>query len=347
MARKPVTDGGKREKIVVAAMKFFLEKGYDGTSIRAIMKKAGGEVGLFYYYFNNKDDVFDKALDLFFASYQNSFAEITDSAYRDPFRALTRFFEYMKAETVRFRDKYAANIHRTVRWAIRERTLTIVTPYIRQIIGVLAELGATPPLNLDVAAVMLAHGVGSMILHEDSEWVEQITAEVQKAVHLIMGLEPEYAELMFPVSPMQKDISSLVKLAEGMKQYFPGFEQSEFETQLKAKAENHEVLAIRNRENAVGCIAFSHEKNEIDFLAVDPEYRRSGIASRLLITAMSEFSAGTEVSVVTYREGDSLGTEARRFYQKSGFHDGELLTAFGYPCQRLIGKVPSSVLKVN
>lgn len=152
---------------------------------------------------------------------------------------------------------------------------------------------------------------------------------------------------MFPVSPMQKDISSRVKLAEGMKQYFPGFEQSEFETQLKAKAENHEVLAIRHRENAVGCIAFSHEKNEIDFLAVDPEYRRSGIASRLLITAMSEFSAGTEVSVVTYREGDSLGTEARRFYQKSGFHDGELLTAFGYPCQRLIGKVPSSVLKVN
>ena len=136
MARKPVTDGGKREKIVVAAMKFFLEKGYDGTSIRAIMKKAGGEVGLFYYYFNNKDDVFDKALDLFFASYQNSFAEITDSAYRDPFRALTRFFEYMKAETVRFRDKYAANIHRTVRWAIRERTLTIVTPYILSLIHI-------------------------------------------------------------------------------------------------------------------------------------------------------------------------------------------------------------------
>lgn len=54
MARKPVTDGGKREKIVVAAMKCFLEKGYDGTSIRAIMKKAGGEVGLFY-----KNAVFD------------------------------------------------------------------------------------------------------------------------------------------------------------------------------------------------------------------------------------------------------------------------------------------------
>ena len=347
MARKPVTDGGKREEIIAAAMESFLRKGYDGTSIRAIMKKAGGEVGLFYYYFSNKDDVFDKALDLFFAGYQENFAEIAESVYRDPFRALNRFFEYMKAETIRFRDRYAANIHRTVRWAIRERTLVIVTPYIRQMIGVLSELGAKLPLNLDVAAVMLAHGVGSMILHEDSDWVELITVEVQKAVHLIMGLELEQAELMFPVYPKQEDIPALIKLAEEMKQYFPGFVKSEFETQLKMKAENREVLVIRQQENVVGCIAFSHERKEIDFLAVAPEYRRIGIATRLLITAMSEFSVGTEISVVTYREGDSLGAEAHRFYQKFGFHNGELLTAFGYPCRRLIGKVPSSVLQAN
>ena len=29
------------------------------------MKKAGGEVGLFYYYFSGKDNVFDKALELY------------------------------------------------------------------------------------------------------------------------------------------------------------------------------------------------------------------------------------------------------------------------------------------
>lgn len=68
MARKKVTDGGKREQIVAAAMDCFLEKGYDGTSVRSIMKKAGGEIGLFYYYFQNKDDAFDKVLDLFLAT---------------------------------------------------------------------------------------------------------------------------------------------------------------------------------------------------------------------------------------------------------------------------------------
>ena len=29
------------------------------------MKKAGGEVGLFYYYFSGKDNVFDNALEMF------------------------------------------------------------------------------------------------------------------------------------------------------------------------------------------------------------------------------------------------------------------------------------------
>ena len=59
MSRKPVGDGGKRDEIVGAALQLFLENGYDGTSVRSIMNQAGGEVGLFYYYFKNKDKVFD------------------------------------------------------------------------------------------------------------------------------------------------------------------------------------------------------------------------------------------------------------------------------------------------
>ena len=73
MARKVAAGGGKRDEIVAAALECFLKKGYEGTSVRSIMKQAGGEIGLFYYYFKSKDDVFDKVLDLFFARYQKDF----------------------------------------------------------------------------------------------------------------------------------------------------------------------------------------------------------------------------------------------------------------------------------
>ena len=61
MARK--TDGGKREEIVTAAARLFMTGGFDGTSVREIMNEAGGEAGLFYYYFRNKDEGFDSVLD--------------------------------------------------------------------------------------------------------------------------------------------------------------------------------------------------------------------------------------------------------------------------------------------
>lgn len=347
MARKAVTDGGKRDEIIAAAMECFFEKGYDGTSIRTIMKRAGGEIGLFYYYFDSKDEVFDKVLDLFFAKCKKGFAAIADSVYRDPFRTMTRFFEYMQVETFQFREKYKGKIHRTVLWAIREHMLTIIVPYIRQIIKAITDMHAKLPLDLDVTAVLLAHGVGSLMMHEDSEWMLQNVPDTQKAVYLMMGLDLEWADLMFPQIPEGEDVWFIVKLAEEMKEQFPGFVRTEFEEQLLLRMKQQEAFVIRHLGETVGCILFSRERNEIDFLAVSPNYQGRGVATRLLITAMSEFPIGTELSVVTYREGDPLGCNARRFYQKFGFQEGELLTVFNYPCQQLIGHVPENVIRGN
>lgn len=97
----------------------------------------------------------------------------------------------MKAETIRFREQHAANIHQTVRWDIGKRTLAIITPYIRRVLAVPEALDARLPLDLGVTAVMLTHGVGSMILHEHSDWMEHNTPEAQKAVHLLMGNDPD------------------------------------------------------------------------------------------------------------------------------------------------------------
>ena len=37
MSRKAVTDGGKRDEIINAALNLFFEQGYEGTSVRSIM----------------------------------------------------------------------------------------------------------------------------------------------------------------------------------------------------------------------------------------------------------------------------------------------------------------------
>lgn len=143
-----------------------------------------------------------------------------------------------------------------------------------------------------------------------------------------------------PVPAEPWDVPAAADLAQRLRDHFPGFVREEFTEQVTARLPSGEALVIRRGTTLAGCIIFSRERREIDFLAVDPACRRAGAAIRLLAAVMDRFPAGTELSVVTYRAGDPLGIAARRLYGKFGFRPGKLVTAFDYPCQVLTGPVP-------
>ena len=54
-------------------MELFFENGYESTTVRMIMDRVGGEIGMFYHYFKSKDMLFDQVVDRFFQGYQKSF----------------------------------------------------------------------------------------------------------------------------------------------------------------------------------------------------------------------------------------------------------------------------------
>lgn len=90
---------------------------------------------------------------------------------------------------------------------------------------------------------------------------------------------------------------------------------------------------------------YSKERREIDFLAVSPEYRRRGLAEKLVETAAAQFPVGTELSVITCREGDPMGEAVHGFYAVLGFIHGEELTVLNYSCQRFSLTVPDGPTK--
>lgn len=190
-------EGGTKNRILEVGNRLFFEKGFDGTGIREIMKEVGADVGAFYYYYKSKDELFEDVLTNFFAPYREGFERITREAETRPYRALFRFFEYVKQCTREFRAKYEGHIHRTVRWAIREQTLTVIEPYIERIINTLIGYGASPTMSVHTMAIFLSHGVGSVILHEDADWVEETTDELRKTVNMVMGLNAEMSKKMF------------------------------------------------------------------------------------------------------------------------------------------------------
>ena len=146
MGRKPTVG---KEKIQEAALRVFLKKGYDDTSMRDIAKEADCSVGLAYNYFETKDAVFSGAIDVFFKSYHVKFEQIVQQAYRNPFQCLNTFFVEVYNMTTDFRKEFVGKIHWTIRYAIRERFLSIIETYLKRIILNVCEWGAKPVLNLD------------------------------------------------------------------------------------------------------------------------------------------------------------------------------------------------------
>lgn len=118
-------------------------------------------------------------------------------AKEKPYRALLRFFSYIKREVRAFRAKYEGNMHRTVRWAIREQTLTVIEPYIEDIIRTLMTCGAKPDDGPAHHGHFPRARPGERILHEDADWVDEATDDMRRTVNLIMGLSEEESRKMF------------------------------------------------------------------------------------------------------------------------------------------------------
>ena len=132
----------------------------------------------------------------FFAPYRQDFEHIAKEAHLAPYQAMLRFFQYIYEKVLEFRERYEGRMHCTVRWAIREQTLTVIEPYLEEILNVMVQYGAKPCMEIRTMAVFLAHGVGSCLLHEDTQWVASTANELRRTVNYVLGITDEISQKM-------------------------------------------------------------------------------------------------------------------------------------------------------
>jgi len=136
------------------------------------------------------------------------------------------------------------------------------------------------------------------------------------------------------------DIDAWMKVVERVAPQFPGLETKESREEHKATVlrfmEKQQAIFVKKNGEIVGGMLFSRGHNMICCLAVLPEYRRCGIASALLETALAELDKSREITVSTFREGDEKGLAPRALYKKFGFEEDELTIEFDYPNQKFI-----------
>lgn len=189
MKKNPERTEARKMEIVKAALELFFEKGYEGTSVRMIQERIGKQVGGFYYYFDSKDDVFDAALDFFFASYEKEMDEIIENGKDNPSDTLTKYFEYIHEATQEFRRNYVGKLQLGVLGAIREHTFEVMHKYVLQILEIYQEKGmlTNASASMEVAANFLTYGVGGSILYQSKEQYLQQEEEIKEVVKMLLN----------------------------------------------------------------------------------------------------------------------------------------------------------------
>jgi AcrR family transcriptional regulator len=69
----------KKRHILDSAAKVFAEKGYFNTKVRDILDKAGISTGSFYFYFNNKEELFEMLYDEMIKTYLSVLQDAVDT----------------------------------------------------------------------------------------------------------------------------------------------------------------------------------------------------------------------------------------------------------------------------
>jgi AcrR family transcriptional regulator len=148
---------GARERILAAALEVFAERGFDGARTRDIAQRAGANLGLIKYYFNDKERLWKAAVTRAFAELQAGFAESPPSqadalAWLE--RNLRQFVRFLARhpEFMRLMNDEAKRDSRRMRW-LADR---FVRP-ISQAIGALLERAQAEGLVAPISPVSLRY----------------------------------------------------------------------------------------------------------------------------------------------------------------------------------------------
>lgn len=176
MPKKAVLEGGKRDEIIYAAMQLFFENGYEATSVRMILDKVNGEIGMFYHYFKSKDELFQKVVERFFEDYRKHFIRLTeDCDSKEQF--VERLLGHYQEGMVKFKS-LAGNMHWTIQYAMSARTIEELKT---ALMGLIEKWSCRSTEPLDMVVGQVVYGI-SATLHTES--FEAMSADEKQQVLL-------------------------------------------------------------------------------------------------------------------------------------------------------------------
>lgn len=124
----------RKQELTEIALRQFLEKGYEKTSIRSILKEANGEIGMFYHYFQSKKQVYEAALEKYNEDYISKIKEVVTTPVLSFEEKLRHIFSDLPGSICEYGLMYTKKANPDLLTILHARTLMKLVPLFEELL---------------------------------------------------------------------------------------------------------------------------------------------------------------------------------------------------------------------
>ncbi len=184
-----------RDRIVKAAYGCFMEKGYEQTSVRMILEKAGVTTGSFYHFFPSKEELFEAVVDMFLTEYVLAFESICQN-HELPVAQRCRllFGELAKRMREYYGQLGGEHLHWSITYSLHEKTMASLLPSVEALVADALSTGAVKSrieLDTGTLSMLLLRGVEAILhskrdFHGEAERTAYCLSKCREYVKLLL-----------------------------------------------------------------------------------------------------------------------------------------------------------------
>lgn len=197
MSRNRVDPAEKKKEFVRAAEALFMEKGFEKTSIDDVVERMGVAKGLFYYYFDSKEDLVMAIVDNLHEEIKTFVRDVMARkglTAMERFRALAESDDFIRARSVMLTGFFHQERNRALHYSVEEHAREFMVPMFEQIIaqGVEEKTFDTPYPHETALTLIGSFSLmkRDLDLKRDPETFLQTFRALQHIMERILGAEP-------------------------------------------------------------------------------------------------------------------------------------------------------------
>lgn len=184
----------RKKELIETALRLFLKKGYEKTSVRDILREVKGSPGMFYYYFSSKEEIFEEAIKYYVDNYVKELIEI----FRDEKISLGDKYNKIVSSVIKaFEDlrSFSKIYYSPQYFPLRVKiTFEILDKLVELFSQLIEKIKKDPQLDSKRCALFILYGVYGL-LHEnleiDSSYIQGVMDFILHVTEKMLGISGE------------------------------------------------------------------------------------------------------------------------------------------------------------